>query len=191
MQVTINDISEGQLRKLERGLPVQFRYNQIMDQTISNRHIKVHPETHKRIVNAHRNKKGIRVKLTMPEIEASGEGLRSMWEWLKRQAPKALSVAKKVVGSDFYQKNVRPELHKLVTGLESTLPVNPVTNIARAGIEELGEKSGAYGLKKPRSKKSMSKPKTKRVIGTAVTPMPPTDAHIGGLVVPVGGSFLI
>jgi hypothetical protein len=42
-KVHISDISEGQLRKLERGLPIQLRHDQISSAETPCGHVMCHP----------------------------------------------------------------------------------------------------------------------------------------------------
>lgn len=196
IRINFNDISEAQLRKLQKGLPVQLSYAQIKDQKISDRgHIKVHPDVAKRISKAHVKSKGSRVALSEPELIESGEGFRSAWNWIKNKAaPAVVSAAKyikkNVVDSPFYQQNVRPELHKLVGDLESALPSNALGRISTKGIDALGEATGGYGLNDGSIMvKKVPKPKAKKTPKPKAKPKAKPKTK-GGSFAPIGGSFL-
>ena len=206
IRINFNDISEAQLRKLQKGLPVQLSFSQLKDQKINDRgHIKVHPDVAKRVSKAHVKSKGSRVVLSEPELIESGEGFRDAWNWIKNKAaPAVINAAKwakkNVINSPFYQETVRPELHKLVGNLESALPDNAITRVATKGVDALGEFSGGYGLnngtivvkvvpKKAVPKKAVPKkaaPK-KAAPKKAAKPKAPKGKNAN---VPIGGSFL-
>lgn len=185
IRINLNDITPAQLKKLESGKTVQLKFKDFEDQTINDRgHFYVHPEVSKKIAKAHMSKTGTRVTLTGPEIGVSGQGFADAWRWIKNKAvPAVVSAAKfvktKVIDSPLYQQAIRPELHKLVTGLEGQLPQNVIGQLVTKGIDVVGEKTGAYGLTQTKQKKSKkTAPKAKK--------NPPTK---GGSFLPVGGSF--
>jgi hypothetical protein len=170
LQLFINSISENQLRKLERGQPIQLKYDQFKLQTPADSigYIKIHPVTHKKVVNAHTKKKGVRIGLTEPELNESGEGLKSMWGWIKNKAAPAVVkaakfVKKNVIDSDLYQKDIKPIVRSGVDSLESMIPDNVIGKLAKSGIESVGSKTGGYGIKAPK------KPRAKKSIKTAAS----------------------
>lgn len=161
LRVHVNSISEYQLRRLENGHPIQLTYSQIADQSHDPKHLMLHPIQHKKVVNAHKKKRGVRIQLTPSEVESSSSGLKSMWSYLKNKvAPAVVKGAKwvkqNVIDTPFYQENVRPVLHTAVSDLEGMLPQNAVTNIVKKGVDQLGESTQGFGIKKvpkPRAKK--------------------------------------
>lgn len=182
IRININEITPAQLKRLESGKTVQFKHKDIKDQTISDRgHFFVHPDVSKRLARSHAAGSGFRVTLTHPELQASGQGFRDAWNWIKNKAaPAVVSAAKfvksKVIDSPFYQQSIRPELHNIVSGLESNLPQNVVGTLIKKGVDVVGEKTGAFGIEEPK-KKSKSKPRSKKNTK-------------GGSFMPIGGSFV-
>ena len=167
LQLFINHISENQLSKLQRGLPIQLKYDQFKLQSPANSigHIKIHPSTHKKAVNAHSKKKGVRIALTDPELVESGEGIKSMIRWVKEKAVPAVVkgakfVKRNVIDTPIYQQDVKPLVRRGVDTLEGMLPDNIVGKVVKSGIETVGSKTGGYGIK---AKKS-PKPRAKRAI---------------------------
>jgi len=166
LQLFINSISEAQLRKLQRGQPIQLKYDQFKLQTPADSigYVKIHPITHKKVVNSHLKKKGVRIGLTDPELVESGEGIRSMWNWIKTKAAPAVVktakfVKKNIIDSPLYQSEVKPIVRSGVNALEGMLPDNVVGKVVKSGIESVGTKTGGFGIKAPKTQK---KPRAKR-----------------------------
>ena len=150
-------LTEKQFRKLKNGHNVQLSHRQLVGQ---NHHLMLHHETAKKIHHAIRQKKGVRITLTPSEFEASGEGLKEFWQGLKNGVR---FVKDKIIDSPLYQESIRPLAKKgvkFLTGLAKAVatPVigEDLANLAEKGINYVGDKTGAYGLKKPRVELSSS-----------------------------------
>ena len=128
-------ISKSQALKAKRGKPVQLGYSQLSGD--SNIKLVLHPANAKKVKRAVRNQRGCRLILSPEEIHGSG-----ILDWLKNAAT---WVKKNVIDTPFYQKNVRPIARELVKSGVSSVPV--LGDIAKPGVEWLGEKTGAFGLK--------------------------------------------
>lgn len=143
-------LSDRQISKVYNGHPIQLRHDQLgHGYGFPN----LHPELVKKINKAMQNKKGVRIHISQDEL-MQGEGIKEFFQKLAKGA-------KKVINSDFYQKNVRPIARKLV---EEAIDLNPLPekdlqkNIAR----RVGDKTRAFGmaggsippvtLKKPRGR---------------------------------------
>jgi len=185
-----------QLRKLELGHTIQLKPDALQN---PKHHMYVHPTTAKKIHNAIKTGKGCRMCATRPEIEMSGEGLSDIWHFLKNAAypvlkdkaieayhfakDKVLPEVKKFVASDYYQQNIKPTVRAVVDKAVDMVPPNYGAHMAaEVGKEYLSEKTGAFGIKKSRTKKvtdniKAPKPKSK--------PKPKPKAGIKG------GSFKI
>ncbi len=71
------NLSKAQIAKAKRGNQIQ-----IMHSDIGHGHlIHVHPETHKKLVSAYKNKKGTRIHLTPSELHGAG-----LWDTIKNIA---------------------------------------------------------------------------------------------------------
>jgi hypothetical protein len=176
-------LNESQAGKLVRRQPVQLKHSQLLPE---HRHyLMLHPETHKRAMKAMAAGKGLRITLTPEEIEASGSGF---FDLLKKAANVASKVGRfvkeKIIDSNLYQKQIKPEVRKLVdsgeSALQTVLPA-PVAGVSKTLIDALGNKTGAYGLIEiPATKKAAAKPKPK-----AAKPKAAKSKTA------VGGSFII
>ncbi len=62
------NLSRAQLLKAKRGQQIQVSYDQIG----SGHTYKLHPETAKKIITAHKRRKGVRIHITLPELHGSG-----------------------------------------------------------------------------------------------------------------------
>ena len=135
-------VSQNQARKLVKGKPIQLSHSALSQG--HNVEMKVHPMTYKKIQRALRNKKGSRIILSEQEIQASGliDLLKKGWDWL----------SKNVIKTEPYQKFVKPAVRGLIDTGVSMLPVGQ--DIAKRGVEYLGEKSSAFGMPSNRRRKN-------------------------------------
>lgn len=62
------NLSHAQIRKAKAGLPIQLKHSDIG----VGHGIHVHPETHKKLVAAHKARKGARIHLTHHELAGAG-----------------------------------------------------------------------------------------------------------------------
>lgn len=162
-------IEPEQFKKLIKGRPVQLKAHQL--HPAHKHHVMVHPETAKRLHRARVTGKGVRLEMTPHEIEMTGEGwgdlwnsikkgVSSAWNWGRENIPKAVNWAKEnIIDSDFYQKEIRPKLREK---LEDFAEQKPYADYTTKAIEWTGDKTGAWGLKKPRAK-----PRAKRITGSS------------------------
>ena len=134
-----------QLRKLLKGEQVQLKHEQLHG---SNHHLMLHPETAKKVHRAKRLRKGVRVRMSHHELEASGEGIKDLLSKLKKGYD---FVKHNVIDTPLYQQNVKPIVRGLVNAGESALLAstgnNPLAQLGVKGINLVGEKSGAYGVR--------------------------------------------
>lgn len=162
------DLTESNVKRMLKGLPVQFKKEQLHG---SKHHLMLHPLNHKQLTKAKTLNRGARIALTPEEIAASGEGFG---DWLKKIASGARWVKQNVIDSPLYQRLIKPIVREGVTALSApvTAMAGPAGPLVQQGIEKLGQVTGAYGLPKPRAKKA-AKPRAKKTKAT------------------VGGSFLL
>lgn len=159
------DLTETNVKRMLKGLPVQFKKEQLHG---SKHHLILHPLNHKQLTRARTLNKGARITLTPEEVEASGEGFG---DWIKKIASGARWVKQNVIDSPLYQRLIKPIVREGVTALSVpvTAMAGPAAPIVQQGIEKLGQVTGAYGLpkksvSKPRAKKA-SKPRAKKAVG--------------------------
>ncbi len=145
-------LTEAQFHKLRKGHPVQLKHHQL---TGDEHWIACHPETAKKLHTAKHKQKGVRIQLTNPELEASGEGIKEFWDKLKNAGK---WVKEKIIDTPFYQTNVKPIVRGLVNTGETMVQarLGPLGGVATSAIEAIGKKSGAYGLVKVKRSKCSS-----------------------------------
>ena len=155
MQKFTVDLTEGNVRKIINGYPIQLSKTQLNG---NNHHLMVHPLNHKKMSDAKAKGKGVRLTLTQPEAIASATGFKDFWDKVKTVGQ---WVKKNVIDTSFYQSNVRPVVKELVDkGVAIATPMlGPVAPIAKAGVEELSKQTGAFGIKA----NALTPVKTKRV----------------------------
>jgi hypothetical protein len=176
------DLTSNNVTKLINGHPIQLRKEQLM----GNKHyLVVHPATHTRLSKAKAAGKGARLSLTPQELTASGEGFMDILRGIKKGAT---WIKQNVIDKPFYQQTVKPVVRQAVEGVISSLPLPaPVKGVAEAGVQKLGEVTGAFGLEGLQSNPLvMSQPKKKRV-----TAKPRAKRASKPKAKAVGGSFLV
>lgn len=153
-------LTENNARKLVNGHPIQLRNKQLHG---TDHHLVLHPMQHARLSKAKAMGKGARLALTPEELAASGQGFGDLLAKVKKGAQ---WVSKNIVQTPFYQKNVRPVIKQAVETAVAALPLPaPVSNIAKAGIEKLGQTTEAFGLEMEQPKKKrMAKPRAKKAV---------------------------
>lgn len=165
-------ITGPQLVKLWKGLPVQLTKESLKD---SNSRVLLHPMMAKKVESARKRGTGTRLVCCQDEIiktgprHMTGNGTMSgtgwfsdAWNWLKQKVPQVYNWAKETVPqvyedyikpaiqSDLYQKEIRP---KIRSKLEEFAESKPYANVTIPAIEYLGDKTAAFGIKKPKCKK--------------------------------------
>lgn len=186
-------LTENQVRKLIKGLPIQLAKDQLMK---SEHYLMLHPETHKKVIAAKTKGRGVRITLTHPEIMASGSGFMDI---LRKIGKAAMWVKDKVIDTPFYQQTVKPEIRSLVdagkTAAAAVLPA-PISNIANAGIDKIGQVTNAFGLPlgvidttiKP---KRITKKQAEKMLSATSITEPTPRAKPKPRAKKVGGSFVI
>lgn len=134
MKISVK-LSRPQLLKLLKGRMFQMKHHQLL----GGPHVlNLHHENMKKVQKAIKGKKGVRLQLSDYEIEGSG---------LKDVLKKGVRLAKDVIKSDIYQKNLKPLVHKgLDLGIDYLLPAS-VAGPAKAAVSIIQKKTG-LGLKK-------------------------------------------
>lgn len=143
-------LTHSQFKKMKAGHPIQLSSSQIGG-GMHKHHLMLHPENAKKVAGAIRKNKGVRIYVSPHEFEASGEGIMDFFNKIKEGAQ---WVKNKIVDTPFYQQNLRPVARNLVNqGIEQFVPV-PGREIAHKAANVLGEKTGAFGIKKHRRQKA-------------------------------------
>lgn len=161
-------LTHAQVRKMMNGHPIQLSHRQLVD---GKHWLALHHETAKRVGGAIRRKRGVRIHISPHELEASGEGIRDFFDKVISGAKKVGSFLKeKVIDTPFYQQNIRPLARNAVnTAFQAAAPsLGVAAPIAQKGIDVIGEKTGAFGLRRRRGR-----PRGKR--GGELTHQSPED----------------
>lgn len=171
-------LSKAQFDKIRKGQPIQLAHHQIGHH--GRHHLMLHPESVKKVHNAHRKGKGARIHVSPHELEASGEGLKEFWEGLKNAGN---WIKKNIIDTPFYQSAVKPIIRSAVdTGLTAIAPrLGIAAPLATQGVHALGEKTGAFGIY-PTSKYHLSRDYSRLIspVHPAMHPPYPALAPIGG-----------
>jgi hypothetical protein len=180
MLVTVPvQLTKAQFNKLKSGKPVQLQNSAISGGALKHR-LALHPANAKKVKSAIKGHRGVRLQLSPYEFEQSGEGLMDFFRSIK----KGYDWAKKnVIDSDFYQKNIKPLARKAVDAgvLALTPELGPLAPLAQAGVNKLGEVTGAYGLKgRGRARLSDSMSPMLNAQHPAMNPSMPYLVNIGG-----------
>jgi hypothetical protein len=135
-------LNKNQARKLIGG-----KVSTLNQTTLSGKkhYLNVHPQTARKIKNALKKGKGVRVCITPDELNASGEGIKEFLQGAKNLGKK---IKEKVIDTDIYQKYAKPVVRK---GVDKLLDIadpylSVVSPYVRKGVNKLGEYTGAYGL---------------------------------------------
>lgn len=150
------DLTNPQAKKLLSGASVRLTRNQIGK---GDNIVYLHPAQHRMLTRAAAASKGYVLELTPGEIlttvehDLTGNGLFSnIWKNLKSGYN---WVKKNVVDTDFYQKEIKPVVRKLVDqGANMAKVAYPgASNLFDSTVNTLSQKTGAFGVKKaPRSR---------------------------------------
>ena len=148
-------LSHGQFLKLKRGKTVQLSHGQL--ERGEPHHLMVHEHKAKKIHHAVKNRKGVRLSLSEPELHYTIES-GGFLDWIKNAGR---FIKDKIIDTDFYQQNIKPIARNLVnTGLAAAAPTLGIaTPAAKAAVDAIGSQTGAFGLKphkksKPREHRS-------------------------------------
>lgn len=174
-------VTPAQLIKLWKGQPIQLSSQALKT---PNSRVYVHPETAKKLAKARMRGTGCRICMAQPEIlqsgpRKSGKGmagagwyddawaaLESAYNWVADKAPQIYQdYVQPAIQSEFYQQNIRP---KIKSALETFAESKPYSGVTMPLIASLGEKTGAFGVKKPKSK-AKAKPRAKSSGGSFKT----------------------
>ena len=135
-------------KKLMQGKTVQLKHHHLA----GNQHYIMldHKKAH-RMHKARMQGKGMRLSLHPHEMQANGEGFLDFFKNLGKNIKKGYDwVEDHVIKTPFYQQNVKPIVRGLVNAGETAISARAppaVQKIANAGIEAIGAKTGAFGLK--------------------------------------------
>ena len=150
------DITKLQLQKALEGRPMKISAAQIGRGTS---YISLHPANVKVVEKAAMKGSGCVLNLAPGELLATAEdmkgegifgdiwkGVRSSYDWVKRN----------IINSDIYQQAIKPLVKGLVdTGATALKGMAPQLGTAiDMGKDAIGKETGAFGLKKRRSKSS-------------------------------------
>lgn len=142
-------LTPGQFKKMRAGHPIQLARHQIGGGAIHKHHLMLHPENAKKVAGAIRRQKGVRIHVSPHEFEASGEGIMDFFNKIKDAGN---WVKSKVIDTPFYQQNIKPIVRQAVdAGLQMAAPrLGVAAPLAQKGVYALGEKTGAYGIRRGR-----------------------------------------
>jgi len=147
-----------QLRKLRMGHTVQLSNNALSPQSAKHS-MYLHPLTAQKIRTSLKKGAGCRICATNHEVDMSGEGLADIWNWVKTNVPKAAAwayenvpkaakyVKENVIDTPLYQENVKPRARAF---LDSKLESMPYSTYTEPIAHYVGDKTGAFGVKKGR-----------------------------------------
>lgn len=152
------ELTENNVRKLMKGQPTQLKKEQLSK--AGPHYVKVHPLTHKKLSDALKRGRGIRLSMTPQEFENSGEGFMDILRKIKKGVQ---FIKSNVIDSNLYQSDVKPLIRKLVdAGVTAAQPaLGPVGPLLKVGVDKLGEVTNAYGLEAPEVKSKSKKRKNK------------------------------
>jgi hypothetical protein len=145
--------THAQFKKLKKGEVVQLKHHQLLpggqDMALD---VYVHPDVHKKVKKAIKDKKGIRIQLTPTEMQMNGQGFMDFWDKVKNVGK---MIKDNIVDSSLYQQSVKPLVRQAVdAGIARYAPLaGPAAPFLIQGVNELGKQTGAYGLKKVSRKK--------------------------------------
>lgn len=152
------DMKKSNFDKMRKGHEFQLKKDQLHG---SKHELMVKHHNAKKLHTAKRRNKGVRIKLSEDEIihNMKGEGLKEFLAGLKKAGQ---WVKSNIIDTPFYQANVKPVVRQVVdTGVNTFgnrfLPA-PVTDIAKKGVDLIGQQTGAFGAKKGRKKRSPQQP---------------------------------
>jgi hypothetical protein len=166
-------VTPAQLVKLWKGNPIQLSAQALKN---PNSRVYVHPETYKKIRKAQMKGSGCRIYIGQDEIMKTGprsltgagrmagmgwyddawDSLTKAANWIAEKAPQIYQdYVAPAIQSDFYQQNIRP---KIRSAAENFLETKPYSDVSIPMLRKLGDQTGAFGVKKPKSK---CKPKPK------------------------------
>jgi len=164
------DLTPGQILQLAKGKTIQVRHHQIH----TGHPVVLDSKKVKRAHRAHAAGKGFRLSLSNDEMNSQVGGgkfldaLKKAGQWLKTN----------IFDSDAYKKNIAPlvrqGLKQVVDRGASTIGTfvpqlaEPARNIGTSLVENVGDRTGAYGLRRRRGG---------AVRGTAGNPAMPAQDH--------------
>lgn len=152
-QLKIN-ITKPQLQKALKGKPIQLSASQLGN---GNSYLSLHPANAKLVEKAVMRGSGCVINISPGELMATAEdmngegifgdiwrGLKSGYNWVK----------KNVVDTPLYQQTLKPLVRSAVntgaTALKSYAP--QLAPAIDAGVNEIGKQTGAFGVKRGRTK---------------------------------------
>ncbi len=155
------NLSKAQIAKAKRGNQIQ-----VMHSDIGHGHlIHVHPETHKKLVSAYKNKKGTRIHLTPNELHGAG-----LWDTIKNIAGKVASPL--LSGLAGAAKEVFPDYSKTIDAVRGT--VRDVTGYGMSGVKGFShgpeQALGAFNGQPIHMQKGMRKVKKSTKKGSGIIP---------------------
>ncbi len=141
-------LTRANMMKLAKGKTCQLAHHQI-SHGVQHKHALVLPhKLAKRVQNAAKNKKGIRLSIAKDQMEGSGifDFLKKAGSWIK----------KNVIDTPFYQNTIRPIAKDIVKAGINTFVPTPLRGVAQQGADFIGDKTGGFGLRHPYQSKDGS-----------------------------------
>lgn len=130
-------LSQNQMMKASRGHPIQISREQLRKN--GNVQIALHPSNLAKLHKALKQNKGVRLQFSKAELEGG-----NILEWL-RNAGKFIK--EKIIDTPLYQQVAKPALRQLVNMGVELAPPGLARDAARKLAEEVGTRTGAFGLK--------------------------------------------
>jgi hypothetical protein len=163
------DLSERNLARIRNGHTIQLKASQIGGGTT----LKINDQLAKRVADAHRKNKGVKIQLSAQEIEASGLKLRDVGRALKSLGKAYNRQVKPVVGPiirDVMTQVVKKGLPAAAIAMGQPELAAPAALLAdkyaASAVNALGDATGGFGVKR----------KTTRGKGTPKAPPQPKRA---------------
>lgn len=135
-----NRIAQTALSNMMRGLPARLSRTVVRGRGMM---LKLEPANYMKVMKAKSAGKGVVIKLTDMERDYNGEGLKEIWEGLKKGAK---FVKEKIIDTPFYQSTIRPIVRKAIDAGISLVPNATAQDVLKQGRDYASEKWGAFGM---------------------------------------------
>lgn len=152
------DFTPAQIKKAVAGKPIRFKANQLES---GGKIILLHPSSHDRFKKAVMKGKGLTLTISPAEVlstvESDIEGTGFFGDVWKKLKSGYSWVKKNIIDTDIYQKAVKPLVRQGVNALANIASsyVPEATPLITAGVNEIGKKTGAFGVPPVMSRRRM------------------------------------
>lgn len=138
------DVTDKQLKSLMGGKTVLLKHSQL---GAGDTWFSLHPSTVSRIQKAMRNGKGVRIMVTAPELEHSGEGIKDVLKKISNAYQRV-----KPIVAPYIKKGVERAADYGVSLAKTAAPLfsDEIDSVSKkvlpGAIDKLGKVTGAYGM---------------------------------------------